>query len=307
MKHYTGYTVALSVAMLAPALHAQQKRPIDRADQLPVHSYVVTKAPSALLHDEAALAALAAAVRADLEADLAAYDIRDTSTLRSYYRALSTIAMLQHRPDDALEYENKAGALEEKPAARALSGLTLRPLIAAEKAGPAAAAQAFSAALAAELARLPYETVQAELKTRRQTLGIQSPVLLERGVASGIDPAAKGGSLSKQLALGLLNTSFRLQRMLPYREEIVRQLSALIDAHHVDKPDIWAARDVSLEGRTGLTPVVVAIWDSGVDTALFSGRLWTNAKEIPGNGKDDDGNGYVDDVHGIAWRTWDGE
>jgi cell wall-associated protease len=26
--------------------------------------------------------------------------------------------------------------------------------------------------------------------------------------------------------------------------------------------------------------------------------LWTNKKEIPGNGKDDDGNGYVDDIHG---------
>jgi subtilisin family serine protease len=306
MKHHTFCAAALAVAMLAPTLHAQQKQPIDRADQLPVHSYAVTKAPSAMLHDEAALVALAAAVRADLEADLAAYDIRDTSALRSYYRALSTIAMLQHRLDDALVYEDKARPLEEKPAARALSGFTLRPLIAAEKAGPARAAQSFSAALAAELARLPYDTVQAELKTRRQTLGIQSPARLESLVASGIDPAAKGGRLSKELALNLLNRSFTLQRMLPYRDEIVRQLSALIDAHHVDKADIWATRDVSLEGRTGLTPVVVAIWDSGVDTALFPGRLWTNAKEIPGNGKDDDGNGYVDDVHGIAW-TRDGE
>jgi subtilisin family serine protease len=121
-----------------------------------------------------------------------------------------------------------------------------------------------------------------------------------------IDPAAKGGRLSKELALDLLNRSFTLRRLLPYRDETVRQLSALIDAHHVDKPDIWASRDVPLEGRQGLTPVVVAIWDSGVDTALFPGRMWTNAKEIPGNGKDDDGNGFVDDVHGIGW-TWDGE
>jgi subtilisin family serine protease len=89
------------------------------------------------------------------------------------------------------------------------------------------------------------------------------------------------------------------------RDEIVRQLSALIDAHRVEKPDIWAARDVSLEGRPGLTPVVIAVSDVGVDVALFRGRLWTNAKEVPANGKDDDGNGHVDDVHGIAW-TWDG-
>lgn len=62
----------------------------------------------------------------------------------------------------------------------------------------------------------------------------------------------------------------------------------------------------SIPSRSKLTPVVVALWNSGVDTATFPGRIWTNAKEIPGNGKDDDGNGYVDDVHGFAW-TWDGE
>ncbi len=208
MKHHTFCAAALAVAMLAPPLHAQQKRPIDRADQLPVHSYAVTKTPSALLDDEAALAD---SLRADLEADLAAYDIRDTSTLRSYYRALGTIAMLQDRPDEALEYENKARPLEEKPAARALSGFTLRPLIAAEKAGPAAAAQAFSAALAAELARLPYESVQAELKSTRQRLGILSPAFLQGLVQSTIDPAAKGGRLSKELALELLNRSFTLR------------------------------------------------------------------------------------------------
>ncbi|HLO18865.1 MAG TPA: hypothetical protein VK192_00015, partial [Sphingomicrobium sp.] len=117
MRHHTLSAATLAVTMLAPTLQAQ-KRPVDRADQLPVHSYSVPKAPSAMLHDEAALAALAESLRADLEADLATYDIRDTTTLRSHYRALSTIAMLQHRPEGALDYEHKAAALEEKPAAR---------------------------------------------------------------------------------------------------------------------------------------------------------------------------------------------
>ncbi|MFT3933845.1 MAG: S8 family serine peptidase [Chitinophagaceae bacterium] len=46
--------------------------------------------------------------------------------------------------------------------------------------------------------------------------------------------------------------------------------------------------------------VVVAVIDSGVDTLHedLKGILWTNPKEIPGNGIDDDNNGYVDDVYG---------
>ena len=46
--------------------------------------------------------------------------------------------------------------------------------------------------------------------------------------------------------------------------------------------------------------VVVAVIDSGVDTLHedLKGILWTNPKEIPGNGIDDDKNGYIDDVYG---------
>ncbi|PWT70831.1 MAG: peptidase S8 [Bacteroidetes bacterium] len=46
--------------------------------------------------------------------------------------------------------------------------------------------------------------------------------------------------------------------------------------------------------------VLVAVIDSGVDTLQedLKGILWTNPKEIPGNGIDDDHNGYVDDIHG---------
>jgi len=46
--------------------------------------------------------------------------------------------------------------------------------------------------------------------------------------------------------------------------------------------------------------ILVAVIDSGVDTLHedLKGILWTNPKEIPGNGIDDDHNGYVDDVHG---------
>ncbi|HWB90783.1 MAG TPA: S8 family serine peptidase, partial [Puia sp.] len=46
--------------------------------------------------------------------------------------------------------------------------------------------------------------------------------------------------------------------------------------------------------------VLVAVIDSGVDTLHedLKDVLWTNPKEIPGNGIDDDHNGYVDDIHG---------
>jgi cell wall-associated protease len=55
-----------------------------------------------------------------------------------------------------------------------------------------------------------------------------------------------------------------------------------------------------LAGKQPKKTVLVAVIDGGIDTAHVGLRahLWTNPKEIAGNGKDDDNNGYADDVHG---------
>ncbi|MDO3624592.1 S8 family serine peptidase [Mucilaginibacter sp. BT774] len=51
-------------------------------------------------------------------------------------------------------------------------------------------------------------------------------------------------------------------------------------------------------------PVIVAVIDNGFDIGHedLKGSIWTNTREIPGNGIDDDHNGYVDDVHGWNFR-----
>lgn len=54
-----------------------------------------------------------------------------------------------------------------------------------------------------------------------------------------------------------------------------------------------------LKGKKG-QKVIVGIVDSGVDINHedLKAVIWTNTKEIPGNGIDDDKNGYIDDIHG---------
>lgn len=54
-----------------------------------------------------------------------------------------------------------------------------------------------------------------------------------------------------------------------------------------------------LKGKKGIK-VIVGVVDSGVDIDHedLKAYVWTNKKEIPGNGIDDDKNGYIDDVHG---------
>ncbi|MFT3794479.1 S8 family peptidase [Flavobacterium sp.] len=54
-----------------------------------------------------------------------------------------------------------------------------------------------------------------------------------------------------------------------------------------------------IKGKKG-AKVIVGVIDSGTDITHedLKSVIWTNTKEIPGNGIDDDKNGYVDDIHG---------
>ena len=70
--------------------------------------------------------------------------------------------------------------------------------------------------------------------------------------------------------------------------------------NHVNGIGLERAFRELLAGRQPRRTVTVAIIDSGVDITHpdLAANVWTNPREVAGNGRDDDGNGYVDDVHG---------
>ena len=85
---------------------------------------------------------------------------------------------------------------------------------------------------------------------------------------------------------------------------------------NVKLPPNWFNLDLLADGYFGISTekayrellkdknpkqkIVVAVIDGGTDIKHedLKDLIWTNKKEIPGNGIDDDGNGYIDDIHG---------
>jgi subtilisin family serine protease len=282
-----------------------QRRPIERADDLPRHTYPVTTA-AALMEDDAAFAALAEQLEADLRADLGAYEIGDRATLKSYYGTLARLALRRGDDDVALAYLDSLQAVEEKPAVRLTATLPERSLIEARGQPGDGIQERFRAALHREVAALPYDDVQAELRAMKGSFEISSRNFLRGVVDARVEPAARGGGISRDLAQFVVELRVIQDVMLPVRDAVIEVLGEAIAAHAVAKPDMWGARDVVLTEADELHPVVIGIWDSGVDPALFEGRMWVNPGEVPANGRDDDGNGFIDDVHGVAFGL-DGE
>jgi hypothetical protein len=119
-----------------------------------------------------------------------------------------------------------------------------------------------------------------------------------------IEPTrSKGRELNRQMAWQVVD--LRCQYVLcSLRHEVFDTVRNEEASHGGAPKGIWSERAVNLQENGSLHPVIVAIWDTGVDSSVFGNRMWTNNRERNGT-VDHDGNGYPGDVHGISFGPKD--
>jgi subtilisin family serine protease len=104
----------------------------------------------------------------------------------------------------------------------------------------------------------------------------------------------KTGVLDNGQAWRLIGMRNILLIGLPTTGANLESLRQYIAAHKAQQTDIWQARDATLAPDQKLTPVLVGIWDSGVDVSLFPDQLFNDphptASGNHGLAFDDNGN-----------------
>ncbi len=270
----------LCIAPASDAVAADAKTRITKQADLPRFSYPIAGTASQFVESDAAtFDPFAAMVRADIDNVLANFEIEDRSTLRRILAAKLDLQELAGDRAGGLRTADALRDLEDKPSSRLLSGLAPRArLQAALDAGGAsgpAYEQAFRKRYQALVAPLPWDVTQDGIKSAYGFSRLSSRAATLGGVQSNLDPAvARSGGLDAPQAWALVAARNNLKSSLPLslvRSEVLR---AYIAGHDVAKPDIWAAREVTLTARDQLTPVNVGIWDSGVDVAVFPAQLF---------------------------------
>jgi subtilisin family serine protease len=298
-----GFLIAAVPAIEAQAPGTAAKRKVASAGDLPRFSYPMSVPPSSfLVADDAKFKAFAAKVMHDVDSVIDGYDIEDKATLRTLYGIRLDVQLLDDENEAALSTLNTLRDLQEKPEARASSGMITRPLLDARISTHSAAGGAFEQAYASNFQKLvnalDWRVVQDTVKNNKGAFEILTQGLLVAGEKERLDPAAaKSDTIDLEAAEQLIDDREFMKVMLPLKDQALKVLTEYIAAHNVQKPDIWGAREVTLTADQKLTPVRVGIWDSGVDTALYPNQLFNDP--APGAHSP---HGLAFDIHGKIYN-----
>jgi subtilisin family serine protease len=274
------FLLVVLFTLVAGAAAAQSKPRIDKAADLPKFTYRIDGKVEDVVRSKEKFAPFAAAVRRDTESVLATYDIADKASRSSLVGLLATLDYLDGRYDSTLARVAELRALQDKPADKLIAGLRLRAMALAAKAhGPTGDAyqRDLAATMRRELEPLPYALVENNVKEGKEGAELMGEALILGRIREVVQPIVdQNGALSSDFAPGIVSARFALLDVLPLKQTLVSVYSGYLDAHQVAKADIWAARDVVLTPAQTRGDVVLGIWDSGVDTALYPGQIVRN-------------------------------
>ena len=279
--------LALSLLASSSICVAEVKKVVRSIDDLPQSSYPVPGSVADVLTGPPQLfEATVAPIRADIEHILSGYDITDAATLRTILQAKLGGEIASGKEDRAaLATIEALRANQNKADARLISGLMPQAFLEARLIDgtlPGSCPRDFQNDYVKHLNALPWDvvgTAETRMKSLAQLASVTFMVgMIPPNVQSTLD---RTHALSSEPAYELMGGRVNMDVIVPCRAQILAATEAYVRAHAVQKPDIWAARDAVLPAGMKLTPVRVAIWDSGFDASQFPGQLLLSDEGTP--------------------------
>lgn len=215
---YSRQVVRWLVVFLIAGCAAAPRPRVERADQLPTHRYPVTGSVGRLVIDAPAFSDLARRLRADVERDLAEYDIRARASQQDRRFILALLDALDGRWPEAIAELDRIAAIEVRPADKVMTGLTIRVWVDAIAHG--GGREAFRAALERKLASMPLDLVRGQLSMLRTMGQVFTPEVCRRLVDAEIGAHLDGGALSLEQAQAVAFQRYAVVHLVPVGDVI---------------------------------------------------------------------------------------
>jgi subtilisin family serine protease len=265
----------------------EPKKEVHSQADLPRATYPVTGSVSSLLQsDDSVFSSIVGQAAVDLDTLLSDYDIKDNATLISILSAKLSLQELKGDAADGIQTIRRIRELQSKPDLKLTFGLFDEAILKAQESGVAKKGAEYEQKVESiyqdAVNALPWDVVQDVIKSARSISGLLSESFLLGDAQEKLQPEIdKAGSLSRESIYALMNTRSNLRIKLPVNSIRVNVLKAYVAAHDTQKPDIWAARDVTLSSEDHPAKVLVGIWDSGFDPAVYPGHLYSYPNSAP--------------------------
>ena len=194
------------------------------------HRYVVPPDVERLLVDDVAFGAFARELRRDVEADVARGAALDRSTRRDRLFDLALLDSLDGNWELAVTRLDTIAAEEPDPAAKIMTGLTIRVWADARRAGGDLHA-AFAAALDERVRHMPYDLLKLPFATLREMGKVFTRDYCQKLVREYAGAEAATGSLSLEKADAVLFQRYVVVNLVPVGAETFQVMDRLITAH----------------------------------------------------------------------------
>ncbi|HXN64100.1 MAG TPA: S8 family serine peptidase, partial [Candidatus Acidoferrales bacterium] len=294
--------IACVMVLPVPVVRSQTKakKKVSSQSDLPRFTYPLTGSASDLVQaDAATFNAFAGKVKADLDSIFCDYDIEDKATLRSLLSARVNLQQAAGENQLALGTIESLLKLSGKPTDSLETRVAIRPELQAAIETNSTSGPAFERAYRRDfreaLDGLPLDVGWDMARDVIAGLARYNRAVLVGYVKADFDPAVQeSGVLDNGQAWALIRTRNTLLIEIPLKEAVLGTLRQYIAVHKAQQTDIWQAREVTFAPDQKLTPVAVAIWDTGVDVSLFPNQLFSDphptASGNHGLAFDDNGN-----------------
>lgn len=273
---------SLSTPMAALAQDPAKKKLVKSEADLPRFSYPIPGELQQLLDMPAvSFIKFAQPIRTDVDSTLRTYQIEDHAAHRDLLKARMNLQLLSGDNAAALETIHEIRELQDKPGAKLTSGLNEEAILRARLAGGDAAKgtcpAGYRTAYQGLVQALPWAVAGESIKQVKSFAGLMSKPFFAGIAESELGPTiAKEHALTLAGAETLIEMRVEIEFAVACKQQTEDVATAYVKFHDIAKSNIWTAREAILPAADKLTPINVGIWDSGFDTALFPGKLFTD-------------------------------